>query len=521
MRATCIPVLLTVLLVASGCGRDTGQAHQEAEEESNWAVTAWGDAFEIFAETEPLEVGAPAMAFTHVTRLEDFSALTEGTVSLVIGDASGSGTTFSRDEITRPGIYSIDVVPVQAGEFDLFFLVDTMDGSEAIAAGRFVVGEAGSPGGLIAPAPATLSAEAASGTADISFLKEQQWRTEFATSRVESGGLSESVRGPGRVRPAAGGEVLLTSPMAGLVNSRPWPYTGQEVRQGATVFRVTPRVAAGRSLAVLESDVAGLEAELDAARRRLERLEELLELGATSRRELEEAQARVTVLEGRYSSAQRDLATTQAGRRGGSEISEILAVTAPFTGRIASIDVTPGQAVGAEIPLCHLVRESPLWIEVALRPEVAAGMPAPEGLDLRLPNRQAPMTFRGDSFRLVSTAPAVDRETRTVTVLFEIAAGVDELPIGTPVEAEILLPGEREGTVIPDSALVDDGGVTIVYLQVGGESFARREVRVLARQAGRALVEGIPPGAVLVYRGGNAIRRATLVASDVGEGHVH
>ena len=95
------------------------------------------------------------------------------------------------------------------------------------------------------------------------------------------------------------------------------------------------------------------------------------------------------------------------------------------------------------------------------------------------------------------------------------------LPIGTPVEAEILLAGERAGIVVPETTLVDDGGLPVVYLQSGGESFVRAEVKVLARQSGMALVEGLELGSRVVERGGNAIRRATLVSQDVGEGHVH
>jgi multidrug efflux pump subunit AcrA (membrane-fusion protein) len=254
---------------------------------------------------------------------------------------------------------------------------------------------------------------------------------------------------------------------------------------------------------------------------RLERLEGLFELGATSRRELEEAQGRKAMLESRLTAAQKNQATVDAGRRGSSTSSETVVVSAPFTGRIARVDATPGQAISAEAPLGLLVRESPLWVAVALRPEAAAGMGVPEGLDVRLPSGRPPITFRGDQARLVSVSPAVDPQTGTVMALFEVAADVGELPIGSPVEAEILLAGETTGLVFPITALVDDGGVLVVYLQTEGESFARVEVTVLARQSGMVLVEGIPPGARLVERGGNAIRRATLVAKDVGEGHVH
>jgi RND family efflux transporter MFP subunit len=514
-------LLFAAFATLGACAPTDDQSSEDSVEDESWAVTAWGEHFEIFAETDPLEQGSTSLAFTHVTALADFSPLVEGTVSAILVDSSGTEVSFSRDEPTRPGIFSIGVAPEKAGEFDLVFRVETSTRREDIPAGRARVGEPGSSGGLVEPAPATVGAQQLSDTTAISFLKEQQWRTEFATSWVRSGALDESVRGPGRVEPAAGGDVLLTSPVDGVVSATPWPYSGHEVARGTVVFRVTPRVASDRSLAELEANVAGLEAELDAAQRRRRRLEGLHELGATSRRELEEAQARAATLESRLGAATKDLATARTGRQGGTASSETVAVRAPFSGRIAGVSATPGQAVAAETSLGRLVRDRPLWVAVALRPEIAAGLGAPEGLDIRLPNGQAPLTFKGDKARLVSLSPTVDRQTGAVTAFFEVDAGVEELPIGAPVEAEILLAGEKTGVVIPETALVDDGGLAVAFVQIEGESFVRVEVAVLARQSGRVLVEGLPAGARLVEHGGNAIRRATLVAQDVGEGHVH
>jgi RND family efflux transporter MFP subunit len=508
-----------------GCAHD--HDHSEEAEEESWAVTAWGDEFEIFAETGLLAVGSTSVAFTHVTLLDDFSPLIEGTVSVVLRGASGAERVFSIDEMTRPGIFSVPVTPEAAGEFDLAFRVETAGPSpvaEEILAGRVRVGEASAGGGLVEAPPVSAEAEAAATSgagAEISFLKEQQWRTEFATAWLAEGTLRESVRGPGRVEPAAGGEVILTSPLDGVVSGNPWPYPGHGVARGGTVLRVTPRVASERSLAELEADVASLEAESAAARQRLERLEGLLELGATSRREAEEALARDTALASRLEAARKDLETARSGRRGASASAESIAIRAPFAGRIARIDVTPGQAVAAGAPLGLMVRESPLWVAVALRPETATRARSAAALDVRLPNDHEPLTFRGDELRLVSVSPAVDPQTGTVTALFEVAAEAGSLPIGTAVEAEILLAGERAGIVVPETALVDDGGVPVVYLQSGGEGFVRAEVEVLVRQSGMALVEGLAPGVRIVERGGNAIRRATLVSQDVGEGHIH
>ena len=55
----------------------------------------------------------------------------------------------------------------------------------------------------------------------------------------------------------------------------------------------------------------------------------------------------------------------------------------------------------------------------------------------------------------------------------------------------MLLAGEREASSIPASALVDDGGVPVVYVQLEGESFARQEVQVRSRQGDALLVDGL------------------------------
>ena len=74
---------------------------------------------------------------------------------------------------------------------------------------------------------------------------------------------------------------------------------------------------------------------------------------------------------------------------------------------------------------------------------------------------------------------------------------------------------------LPDSAVIDDAGESVVYVQLDGESFSRREVEVRHRQGDYLLVEGVLPGERVVTLGGAAIRRASLMASGEAQGHVH
>ena len=92
---------------------------------------------------------------------------------------------------------------------------------------------------------------------------------------------------------------------------------------------------------------------------------------------------------------------------------------------------------------------------------------------------------------------------------------------GASVDAEVLLPGHAQGVILPASAVIDDGGVPVVYVEVEGETFVRHEVRVAATQADSVVVEDLPQGIRVVTRGGAAIRRAALLRSGPPEGHVH
>jgi hypothetical protein len=176
--------------------------------------------------------------------------------------------------------------------------------------------------------------------------------------------------------------------------------------------------------------------------------------------------------------------------------------------------------VAAGDALARVVRTDRAWLEVELPPEGARLLAASGPAGVVVETGEGPaLAIRQDSVRLVSVAPEVDPARGTVTALLELRA--PGLRLGTTVEAELLLAGEREGVVVPTSALVDDGGVTVVYLQLSGERFVRQEVEVEARQGERALVEGLAPGQRLVTRGGDAVRRATLMSSGQAEGHVH
>ena len=512
MRLTALfAVLFGAALACGGTREPAAESHA-----GSWSVTAWGERYEVFPEAPPLAAGETAVAHTHVTVLDGFVPLAEGRVEVVLRGAGGE-QVFAATQAARPGIFAVEITPAAPGEYELLFRVAGPSGREEVRGGVVRVGEAGAAGALLrAPAPrgATTAAE------PVDFLKEQQWQADFATAWVRSGELAGSVRGFARLRPPAEGAAVVTAPVDAVLRPRPWPFPGQRVDAGAPLFHLVPRVAAERSLAELESRVAALELELATAEERARRLAALLELEAVSRREVEEARTRESALRVGLDAARRDLATARAARSGGGGAERVV-LASPLTGQVAAVVASPGAAVHAGDTLARVVRTSPVWVDVDLAPEAARRVAAARPAGLVLESGEGPpRDFAADSVRFVSAAPEVDPAKGTVSVLLEVAEDTG-LPLGGTAEAEVLLAESRSGIVVPTSALVDDGGVTVVYLQLSGERFVRQEVRVAVRQGERALVEPLRPGQRLVVRGGDAIRRTALMAGGEAHGHVH
>jgi multidrug efflux pump subunit AcrA (membrane-fusion protein) len=96
------------------------------------------------------------------------------------------------------------------------------------------------------------------------------------------------------------------------------------------------------------------------------------------------------------------------------------------------------------------------------------------------------------------------------------------LRAGAFVEAHIWNGPEREALVVPASAILEEKGVDVVYVMVGGERFERRMVRLGARDRDKVeILSGLEPGARVVTDGAYYVKLAGTSTGSVGHGHAH
>src|SRR3990172_2949011 len=124
-----VVVLLALVSVGGpGCRKDASKdGAWPAAAPEGWSVTAWGERYEVFAETGPLVAGAAAISNAHVTVLSGFAPLKEGTVTLVLRGQGGE-ESFKQERPKRDGIFPIELKPRSEGTFDLAFRIDSLAG---------------------------------------------------------------------------------------------------------------------------------------------------------------------------------------------------------------------------------------------------------------------------------------------------------------------------------------------------------------------------------------------------------
>jgi multidrug efflux pump subunit AcrA (membrane-fusion protein) len=124
--------------------------------------------------------------------------------------------------------------------------------------------------------------------------------------------------------------------------------------------------------------------------------------------------------------------------------------------------------------------------------------------------------------RPASLAKELDPDTRSLPIVFGADNRILRLPLGQGVFLRLLMNETPPHSVVPASAIVDDAGRPIVFVQTGGESFERRPVRLGARESDFVqILEGVKPGERVVSKGAYLVRLASLSTQVPAHGHVH
>ncbi len=479
-------------------------------------ITRWSEELELFAEHPAAVAGKEVVFLAHLTVLKGFQPLEKAEVQLELsGPSALSAVALAPD---RPGIFRLVLEPRQIGAYRGRLIVkghvnSVIDGIELEVfeddrkAAASVVGE--SDGRLI------------------ELLKEQQWGVPFATVFAGRGTVVASIEVAGAIDTPPGGSAEVGAPIAGRVVAPPQglPRPGEAVRKGRVLASLAPAPSSPEEAARAGLRVTEAEARAGQARAALERAERLIRDEAISVRELEDARREVRVSEEGVRSAKK--AENLFSGAAGSAVVGSWRLVSPIDGIVTDVKAAPGAAVSQGDVLFRVVDVSELWIRARVPEQDATRLRTDRDAAFQLTGLATwlPIDISGSdaTASLVTVGRTVDPTSRTVDVIYALRKADSNLRVGGLVRVSLPAGDDFSGVVIPRSAIVDDDGREVVYVQVDGEHFEERVVRSGPRQGELAgVTQGLSGDERVVVTGANVVRLAAKAgAGEQPHGHIH
>ncbi len=254
-------------------------------------------------------------------------------------------------------------------------------------------------------------------------------------------------------------------------------------------FEEGQKVKKGDVLLVLDS--AKLEANLNQAKATLsigkttyDRMNTLVESGAVSRQEFDQAksvfdenQAQVQLLE--------------------AQLDDTI-ITAPFDGTIGERSISPGQVIAKNTLLTVLINDDPMKLELQAPERYLNKLSVGQKVDMKVAAFPE-QTFEGEVYFI---DPQVNDLTRTALVKAKVANPDSKLRRGMFAKILLTINSKPDALVVPETALISNGDNVMVFVVDAEKKANMSMVKTGIRFNGLVeITEGLKPGDRVITEG--------------------
>jgi RND family efflux transporter MFP subunit len=260
-------------------------------------------------------------------------------------------------------------------------------------------------------------------------------------------------------------------------------------------------------------------AQMDGARQRLERAQQLSQGGLLAKADLDALSSAYKVTEAQYADSLDEARNRQgvlAQRKSELEIAKQqladAVLYAPIDGMIRARTANVGQYVSAGAPIATVVQMSPL----RLRTEV----PERESVNIRV-GMPVRLTVEGSSSehqgKVARLSPSFDETNRTLMVETEVANPNAAIRPGAFARAEIVTSSSQRAIMVPAAAVVTFAGIDRVF-SITGDTASEKRVKTGRRTtAGIEILEGVAAGDNVVVNPGNITDNEKVLVTSAGK----
>ncbi|MCF8229036.1 MAG: efflux RND transporter periplasmic adaptor subunit [Bacteroidales bacterium] len=487
---------LIAVFTLQSCERHEKQAHEEHAHEAI-SFTLFEKNYELFMEFDPLVAGDTSNFIIHLTRLSDYKPLTNKAIVLEI-----SGPEHHRQVIGLPqqaGIYLANYAPRKAGHAQIKLIVGNPDIEEKFNIQDIHIYE--KKQALNAHEHKVTEAR------DISFLKEQAWKTDFGISEVRRMPFANLLKVSGEIRalPTANYNVIANA--SGILEyNRENLLPGQEVKNGEVLFHIQSGKLAGKNI---RTQYVKVKSEHEQAKSDYERAKSLVEDQIISKREFD-------AVKSQFEKARAEFESIRMNYKDDGQI-----IASPAEGVISSIHKENGSYVSQGDLLVNILKTQKLILKADV-PQNAIDKLA----FLRSANFKTSAgnkLYHTDSLggHLMAVSKANITENYYLPVYFKINNPGELIP-GTYAEIYLKFTNGEDALLIPESAIMENEGNHYVYVQLNGESYRRQDIDIAGSDGNMVEVtSGLKPGDWVVSKGAYRIKLASMAGELPSHGHAH
>ena len=492
-------ILLLCLFLIGFTSCNNKEEVKESSSLEPLAYTLYTEKTELFVEFKPLVVGQTSKFASHLTVLgENFKALTDAkiTVSLIVGE---NGIKNSVDAPSSPGIFRLALSPKTAGTGTLVFDIVTKDFTDKITIENVVVYADMKTALAKQPEPAE--------TGDISYLKEQAWKVEFANQAVKKQTFNDVIKTSGQILSAPGDEMIVTAKASGVVVfSGKNTIVGSAVNSGNSLFTIT---GADMTESNIDASVKDAKANYLKAKADYERSKLLVADKIVSEKDHQQVKLQFENAQTSYNTVSKNYSAKGQN------------VLSPMSGFVKNVLVTEGQFVPSGTPLATISKNKRLLVQANVSQNYFSRLSSITSANFKTPQSDVVYNTTALNGRIVSYGKSASASTPFIPVTFEID-NAGQLVSGSIIEIYLKSSTIADALVVPISALIEEQGIFYVYVQIGGESFQKREVKLGASDGlNLQVLSRIVENESVVTKGGYQIKLSSASGALPAHGHEH
>jgi RND family efflux transporter MFP subunit len=195
-------------------------------------------------------------------------------------------------------------------------------------------------------------------------------------------------------------------------------------------------------------------------------------------------------------------------------------IRAPFDGFVKAINIDNGGYVNQGGALVTIGSHRSRLLETQVSPSFSSSLQSIHNIWYQPVNgRWSSINDAGGS--ILSVGQEVEKDKPMLPVYAQVNEEVG-MPEGSFTEVQIAVGNPEKGVLVPERALLEDYGSYSLIVQLSGERFERRPVKI-GRKSGEyaEILEGLQAGEVVVNKGAYQVKMASMSGQVPAHGHSH